>query len=55
MNMKRVFILGTMIVTMSFAGSAWSKSTISPFPNPNGLLSIWRTAMRMKMMICLVH
>lgn len=34
MNMKRVFILGTMIVTMSFAGSAWSKSTISPIPEP---------------------
>ena len=34
MNMKRVFILGTMIVTMSFAGSAWSKSTIYPIPEP---------------------
>ncbi|MGQ8871563.1 hypothetical protein [Paenibacillus sp. TSA_86.1] len=34
MNMKRVFILGTMIVTMSFAGSAWGKSTISPIPEP---------------------
>ncbi|WP_342555290.1 hypothetical protein [Paenibacillus sp. FSL R7-0652] len=34
MNMKRVFILGTMMITMSFAGSAWSKTTISPIPEP---------------------
>ena len=29
MNMKRVIFVGTMIVTMSFAGTAWSKSAIS--------------------------
>lgn len=32
MNMKRVIIVGTMIVTMSFAGTAWSKSAITPIP-----------------------
>ncbi|MFS0869947.1 hypothetical protein [Paenibacillus xylanilyticus] len=32
MNMKRVMFVGTMIVTMSFAGTAWSKSAISPIP-----------------------
>ncbi|MFC9707723.1 hypothetical protein ACFTRD_06155 [Paenibacillus sp. NPDC056933] len=32
MNMKRVMIVGTMIVTMSFAGTAWGKSAISPIP-----------------------
>ncbi|WP_440118645.1 hypothetical protein [Paenibacillus sp. QZ-Y1] len=32
MNMKRVMIVGTMVVTMSFAGTAWSKSAISPIP-----------------------
>ncbi|WP_340401383.1 hypothetical protein [Paenibacillus sp. FSL H8-0079] len=32
MNMKRVIIIGTMIVTMSFAGTAWGQSAISPIP-----------------------
>ncbi|MGV2963829.1 hypothetical protein [Paenibacillus sp. AGC30] len=32
MNMKRVIIIGTMIVTMSFAGTAWGHSAISPIP-----------------------
>ncbi|MFE6072997.1 hypothetical protein ACFVQB_00830 [Paenibacillus sp. NPDC057886] len=32
MNMKRVIIVGTMIVTMSFAGTAWGRSAISPIP-----------------------
>ncbi|MCP1183361.1 hypothetical protein [Paenibacillus sp. 1781tsa1] len=32
MNMKRVIIIGTMIVTMSFAGTAWGQSSISPIP-----------------------
>jgi hypothetical protein len=32
MNIKRVMFVGTMIVTMSFAGTAWSKSAISPIP-----------------------
>ncbi|MEC0128090.1 hypothetical protein [Paenibacillus pabuli] len=30
--MKRVIIVGTVIVTMSFAGTAWGKSAISPIP-----------------------
>ncbi|PYE52393.1 hypothetical protein HUB98_27000 [Paenibacillus barcinonensis] len=34
MNARRVFILGTMIVTMSFAGTAWGKSAITPIPMP---------------------
>ncbi|WP_339260252.1 hypothetical protein MKZ12_10255 [Paenibacillus sp. FSL R5-0713] len=32
MNMKRVIIIGTMFVTMSFAGTAWGQSAISPIP-----------------------
>lgn len=32
MNMKRVMIVGTMVVTMSFAGTAWGRSAISPIP-----------------------
>ncbi|WP_426249423.1 hypothetical protein [Paenibacillus pabuli] len=34
--MKRVIIVGTMIVTMSFAGTAWGKSAIPPI-----LLAKW--------------
>lgn len=32
MNMKRVIIIGTMFVTMSFAGTAWGQSAVSPIP-----------------------
>lgn len=32
MNMKRVIIIGTMIVTMSFSETAWGQSAISPIP-----------------------
>ncbi|MDN4600895.1 hypothetical protein P5G61_06650 [Paenibacillus sp. F6_3S_P_1C] len=32
MNIKRVIIVGTMVVTMSFAGTAWGRSAISPIP-----------------------
>ncbi|MBB6019137.1 hypothetical protein HNR77_000194 [Paenibacillus sp. JGP012] len=34
MNIKHVMFVGTMIVTMSFAGTAWGKSAISPIPMP---------------------
>ncbi|PQP82315.1 hypothetical protein C0Q44_12685 [Paenibacillus sp. PCH8] len=32
MNMKRVITVGTMMVSMSFAGTAWGQSAISPIP-----------------------